>query len=301
MTIEDKLATDVVLAAETTYRCGGPARFFLEAHTEGDVADAYRFARSRNLEILVLGRGSNLVVADAGFPGVVLRLGSGFGEIEMLDGGSVRAGAAVPLPVLARTAVKAGRGGLEFYVGIPGSVGGAVRMNAGCFGSETASVLVEARMFRSGRFDVVAGEDLGFRYRHSNVSGSDLVVGAVFTTRPIDPAEGERAMREVTRWRRDNQPGGTFNAGSVFKNPPGDAAGRVIDELGLKGFRVGGAAVSEKHANFFVADAGATAQDIYELVWAVRRRVGEATGIWLQPEIQFAGPFRESADAGAGP
>ncbi len=301
MTIGDRMARDVLLSDETTYRCGGPARFFFEARSVEDVVAAHRFAGDNGLEVLVLGRGSNLVVADAGFAGVVVRLGGDLAGIDLLDDGLVDAGAAVPLPVLARTAVRAGRGGLEFYVGIPGSVGGAVRMNAGCFGSETGDVVVSARVLRGEEAVTVGSAELGFSYRHSALAPADVVLHARFATTPIDPADGERAMREVTRWRRDHQPGGTFNAGSVFKNPPGDAAGRIIDELGLKGFRVGGAAVSDRHANFFVADPGAAAQDIYDLVWAVRRRVGEATGVWLEPEIRFAGSFRRSGDEEAGP
>jgi UDP-N-acetylmuramate dehydrogenase len=140
----------------------------------------------------------------------------------------------------------------------------------------------------------VAALDLS--YRHSNLTASDIVLFARYRSVDRDPAESESLLREITRWRREHQPGGTLNAGSVFKNPPGDAAGRIIDAVGLKGYRCGGAAVSDRHANFFVADQGACAQDIYDLVWAVRRRVGEAVGVWLEPEIRFAGNFGANDD-----
>jgi len=175
-------------------------------------------------------------------------------------------------------------------------------MNAGCHGVETKDRLQGARVvaLRRGEAFERSPRDLDMRYRHTNLAPDEIVVSAGFRTDPGDPQAISDAMREIIRWRRENQPGGTLNAGSVFKNPPGDSAGRIIDGLGMKGTRVGGAAVSTKHANFFVADDRATAQDVYDLVWSVRRRVGEASGIWLDPEVQFAGPFRRSPDEEAG-
>jgi UDP-N-acetylmuramate dehydrogenase len=195
------------------------------------------------------------------------------------------------LPVLARRAAAAGRGGLEFFVGIPGSVGGAVRMNAGGHGRETAEVLLRARLVDlAGGGDEVErpASDLALGYRCSAVGPSQIVTGADFAVRDASPADCEAAVAEIVRWRREHQPGGA-NAGSVFRNPPGDAAGRIIDALGLKGFRVGGAVVSPKHANFFQADPGATADDVYRLVHAVRGRVREATGLDLEPELRMVG------------
>nr|MCU0280867.1 UDP-N-acetylmuramate dehydrogenase [Acidimicrobiia bacterium] len=189
----------------------------------------------------------------------------------------------------------AGRGGLEFMVGIPGSVGGGVRMNAGGHGSDTAAWLVSARVIdvRRGAVAERPAAALGLSYRHSDLGDGELVVAATFQTLARPRREGEAIMREIVRWRRQNQPGGTLNAGSVFKNPPGDAAGRLIDQAGLKGLRVGGVAVSEKHANFFVAEAGASAQDLYDLVSEVRRRVRERAGVDLEPEVRFVGEFEE--------
>lgn len=287
------------LAGLTTYRFGGPARYFGEVNSESELIEIASAAT--DLPVLVVGRGSNLVVADAGFEGMVIHLGPGFGEIQFDH--DVIAGGAVSLPVLARRCAKEGRGGLEWCIGIPGSVGGAVRMNAGCHGSEVADNLIAARVvdLRVGSAADLSSHDLQLSYRHSRLLQHEVVVNARFRTVDVDPASSEAEIRRITAWRKENQPGGTLNAGSVFKNPSGDAAGRIIDSLGLKGFAIGGAAVSDRHANFFVAGEQATAQDVYELVWAVRRKVGEATGVWLEPEVRFEGEFAPAPDAGAGP
>ena len=196
-------------------------------------------------------------------------------------------------PQLARAAADAGRCGLEFLAGIPGTVGGGVTMNAGGHGSEIADRLVTAAVVdrRTGTTVERTPGDLDLSYRHSNLRPDEIVVAARFSTDACDRGDADGRIREITRWRKEHQPGGTFNAGSVFKNPPGDAAGRLIDEAGLKGLRVGGVAVSAMHANFFTADQDATAQDVWDLIREVRRRVGEQTGIWLTPEIRTAGPF----------
>lgn len=280
------------LAQFTTYKLGGPAHLFVEVHDRSDLEDLLAGLRATPLPVLVLGRGSNVLISDDGFPGVVVHLGSGFSRVERA-GDDVLAGGATPLPHLARTAARLGRGGLEFYVGIPGSVGGAIRMNAGCLGSETAEVLVEAEVFSlaDGATTTRTPALLDLSYRHSNLDDHDIVLEARFQTTATVPAVAEATMRDVSRWRRDHQPGGTLNAGSVFKNPPGDAAGRLIDEAGLKGFRVGSVSVSQKHANFIVADREASARDVYELVTTVRELVKQRTGIELVPEIRFVGDF----------
>ncbi len=284
---EGVLEGGVRLDALTTYKLGGPARYFLEAHDRQDL----EAVTPVDIDVLVVGRGSNLLVADEGFPGLVIRLGRGFGGWDIEDDGVLAAGAAAPLPSIARAAAKAGRGGLEWMVGVPGSVGGAVRMNAGCFGSDTSQALRTAEVLdlRLGEITHRTPAQLEMAYRSTNLTPTEAVLAAAFTTTGTSPEHAEAQMREITRWRKEHQPGGTFNAGSVFKNPPGDSAGRLIDSLGLKGFRVGGVSVSEKHANFFVADPGATARQIFLLVAAVRRRVLEEAGIELVPEIQFAG------------
>lgn len=285
----------VSLAGSTTYKFGGAAAWLAEPSSLSELQAVIEAFAGTN--VLMLGRGSNLVVADKGFDGLVVRLGSGFAEIEVA-GNRVRAGGAVSLPVLARTAVQQGRGGLEWCVGVPGSVGGAVRMNAGCHGSDVAECLKTADVIdlRDGSTRSLTAEDMELAYRSSNLTEHDAVVEATFVTSEIDPEDGASEIRRITQWRREHQPGGTLNAGSVFKNPPGDAAGRIIDDAGLKGLARGGVRVSERHANFFEADPGASAQDVYDLVWAVRKLVGDKTGVWLEPEVRFAGKFEPSPD-----
>ncbi len=301
-TLDELVASGVVrrdapLAPLTTYRFGGPAAYLADVASEGELRRVLEAvaAAPRSLPLFVLGRGSNVVVSDAGFEGLVVRLVGDFLDVTVTDDGDVEAGGGAPLPRVARTAVAHDRGGLEFYVGIPGTVGGAIRTNAGGHGTDTASCLVNAALLDTvrGRISSATPTSLELRYRHSRLRSSDVVLTARFRTVAQPSAEGERRMREITRWRKEHQPGGTFNAGSVFKNPPGDAAGRLIDSLGLKGFRCGQVAVSSRHANFFEAGEGATGQDVFDLVAAVRARVAEATGLWLEPEIQFVGEFRK--------
>ena len=296
---------DVPVAELTTYRVGGPVAVLARVDSPGQLAALAGALADAVPPILVIGRGSNLLVAEAGFPGLGLALGPGFETIDLTPGGAVvRAGGAVPLPVLARRAAGAGRAGLEFFVGIPGSVGGAVRMNAGGHGRETADVLIDADIV-----DLAAGgaagatrraaADLAFGYRRAAVGPTEVVTGATFRTAPGTAAQCEAIVADIVRWRREHQPGGS-NAGSVFANPPGDSAGRIIDSLGLKGLRVGGAVVSAKHANFFQAEAGASADDVHALVAEVRRRVLDATGIALVPELRMVG-FDDSGLLEGGP
>ncbi len=294
-TLEDLVAAgvvarDVPLGPYTTYKSGGAARYFAVCDDIGALSALTDTGELGEMPVLVLGRGSNLVVADAGFDGLVIRLGPSFGGID-IDGPKVTAGSAVSLPLLARASVNAGRTGLEFFVGIPGSVGGAVRQNAGCFGLETKDCLISASIIdlRDGARSIVGPEDLGLSYRHSNLRATDLVTEAVFHTEDGEIEAGLQELRRITRWRRDHQPGGTFNAGSVFKNPGPVAAGELIDSLGLKGLSVGDVSVSTKHANFFVAGPDATSADILKLVNLVKDRVLQQTGTILEPEIQFVG------------
>lgn len=282
---------DVDLAPLTTYKLGGPADLFVEAETPATLEKIARAMLEDPRPLLVLGRGSNLLVADAGFRGVVVRLGSGFAGFGIDPSGVVEAGGSLSLPLLARSASRQGRGGLEWCVGVPGSVGGAVRQNAGCFGHEIVEVLVDADVvgLAGSGLHRRSAEELDLSYRHSNLAPDEVVVSARFATVPVDPDQAADEMRRITRWRRDHQPGGTLNAGSVFKNPPDRAAGAIIDALGLQGFAVGPVRVSPRHANFIEAGAGATAEDVRRLIDAVRTRVREETGRQLEPEIQFVG------------
>lgn len=287
---EGLVVTGVPLGDLTTYKTGGPARFFAEVSERSDLDRLVASGVTTQYPLLVLGRGSNVVVADTGFPGLVIRLGKGFNNI-MVEGTRVTAGAALPLPRLARTAAESGVSSLEFFVGIPGSVGGAVRQNAGCFGTETAERLITAEVIdiQTGEWASMTPKDLGLSYRHSNLEAHQLVTEARFQGEAGDPAVSAEKMRVITRWRRDNQPGGSLNAGSVFKNPEGQAAGALIDSLGLKGLSVGGASVSTRHANFLVAGPGTSAADIHRLAHMVKDRVRAASGTILEFEVQFVG------------
>lgn len=289
------LRQHVPLAPLTTYRIGGEAAWFAEPGDGTELAEVVRAAAEMHRPVLVLGRGSNVVVADTGVDAVVIHLVGDFAEVAIDDEGVVAAGGGAALAKVARASVEAERGGLEFLVGIPGSVGGAVRMNAGCLGTETADVLIDATVVdgRNGDFTVRTPVDLAMAYRFSLVASHDIVVAARFSTQPQPVTEGLARIRKVTRWRKEHQPGGTLNAGSVFKNPPGDAAGRIIDSLGLKGLRRGGAVVSMRHANFFEAEPGTTAQDLYDLAGVVKQLVASTTGIVLEPEVRFLGDFLE--------
>lgn len=292
------LRRHVPLAPLVTYRLGGAAAWYAEPVSEDELTELVAAAGELGVDLVVIGRGSNVVVSDRGLDDLVVRLSGEFADIHVGADGTVTAGSAVPLPRLARHTVDLDRGGLEFFVGIPGSVGGAVRMNAGCFGTETAERLIDARILDIGSGTVSARtpDQLAMRYRSTSLGKTDIVIGARFSSTDQPAAAGRARLREITRWRRDHQPGGTLNAGSVFKNPPGDTAGRLIDQLGLKGFRIGGASVSKRHANFFEAGEGATAQDVHDLVAAVRRRVADATEVVLEPEIAFLGHFAPADD-----
>lgn len=286
----------VPLAPLTTYKLGGPARWFVVAGDARTVERTIEAARAEAVPYVVLGRGSNTVVSDAGFAGLVVQLGGDLSTMHIDDTGTVSAGAAVPLPKLARSCAKQGRGGLEFLVAVPGSVGGAVRMNAGCHGSETGDWLLDVEVYRPGRGVItVTREEMEMSYRHNTLPLEDIVLSARFRTEARSSDESEAIMRAITQWRKDSQPGGTLNAGSVFKNPDDTSAGWLVDSLRLKGMEIGGARVSPRHANFFEAGPAATAQDVYDLVAEVRRRVAAATGVVLEPEIRFVGEFSDES------
>jgi len=287
------VAREVPAADLGTYRLGGPIAVLVRVPNDAALAAVSAVLAEHRPPVLVVGRGSNLLVADRGFAGVGLVLEGDFEAVTVLPGATrAVAGGAVALPVLARRTAAAGASGLEFYVGIPGSVGGAVRMNAGGHGRETREVLVHARLRDvldpARGVTTVATTDLAFGYRTSAVGPTDVVVDAEFAVVPDDPRACADRIDEVVRWRREHQPGGA-NGGSVFRNPPGDAAGRLIDVSGCKGLRVGGAVVSEKHANFIQAESGASADDVHRLVGLVRERVAAATGVTLRPELVMVG------------
>ncbi len=286
-----KVTRDASSAELTTYRCGGPLAVLVRAERDDDLRAISEVVRRTDVDVLVVGRGSNLLVADTGFSGVAIALGGTFEDVTIADDRSgVDAGGAVALPVLARRTAAAGVSGLEFFVGIPGSVGGAVRMNAGGHGADTNDVIVAATVFDLDTAAARRAEraELGLGYRTSALGARSVVTGARFHTHADAPDAASARIDEIVRWRREHQPGGQ-NAGSVFTNPPGDSAGRLIEACGCKGMRIGRAVVSEKHANFFVAEPGAQAADVHALVLEVRRRVEAQTGIAMHPELRFVG------------
>jgi UDP-N-acetylmuramate dehydrogenase len=286
----DRARRDVALGPFTTYKVGGPAALLVQAGSADDLAAVAGAVAETGLDVLVVGKGSNLLVAEAGFGGLALVLGDAFAGVDVA-GTRVRAGGAAALPVVARHTVRAGLTGFEWAVGVPGSVGGAVRMNAGGHGSDMAASLVSAEivdLVAGGAAHTVPAADLALGYRRSAVEPSQVVVAATVGLAVGDRAAGERTLSEIVAWRRANQPGGQ-NAGSVFTNPPGDSAGRLIDVSGCKGLRQGTASVSTKHANFFQADPGGSADDVRALMVEVRTRVAEATGVDLVPETRMVG------------
>ncbi len=295
-----RVQTDYPLSGLTTYRIGGPARVYFEPADVDDVSTLGDLLRQApEIPVLVLGRGSNVLVADSGFPGVVVRLGVAFSWIRGANEGAGRtamvAGSATPLPLLANWAARRGLAGVEFAIAIPGSVGGGVRMNAGAHGGEISDTLSAATVFdlRTAGMDAVPALALDLRYRHSRLTDHDVVLDASFQLTSDDETAVRARMESYRKHRAETQPGAVQNAGSTFKNPPGDAAGRLVEAAGLKGFRVGDVAVSDLHANFFVADEGARAQDVYDLVREVRRLVKERAGVELDPEVRFVGLFEE--------
>ncbi len=282
----------------TTLKVGGPARVLVEAETDADLAAVGRACVDLGVPWLIVGRGSNLLVADRGWHGVAITLGRGFRGVER-DGNRVTVGGAEPLPVLANQLAREGLTGFEFASAVPGSVGGAVRMNAGAHGSEMADVLVSTDVvrLRTGARETWPREQLRMRYRHTDLPDDAVVVSAVLSLAEADADTISEEIAQIRQWRRDHQPINEPNCGSVFTNPEGDSAGRLVDACGAKGLTVGGAQVSEMHANFIVTRPEATAADVRALIRSLRERVAAEHGVWLRPEVVMVGDF---ADEGLG-
>jgi UDP-N-acetylmuramate dehydrogenase len=288
----DRVRTRFPMAPLTTFRIGGAAALYLEPGSGADLAAASEAMRTTGLPVVVLGKGSNVLVSDEGFEGLVLRLGRGY-RWAARDGERLTAGGAMPLPALASVAMHHGLAGAEFGVAIPATLGGAVRMNAGAHGREMAAVVETIDLFRldEGRATSIAGADAGFGYRRSELPDSAIVTGATLSLVVGATTEIRARMDEARAWRRATQPLAEPNCGSVFTNPPGDHAARLIDDAGGKGMREGGASVSEKHANFIVAGPGATADDVVRLIGDVRALVERTSGVRLEPEVRLIGRF----------
>lgn len=283
------LTAGTLLSELTWFRVGGPAQVLFRPADEADLSYFLKNV-DPELTVRVLGLGSNSLVRDGGVEGVVVRLARGFSSVIAEPDHRLRVGAGVPDVRVAHTAAEAGIHGLAFYRGIPGCIGGALRMNAGAHGSETKDCLVEARAVdRQGTVHVVSLSEIGLTYRHSAVPDDWIFTEALYQGTPGDPAAIQEEMAAVAAYRETHQPTKERTGGSTFKNPDGHSAWRLIDEAGMRGFRVGGATVSEKHCNFLINDREATAEDIETLGETVRARVEANSGIVLQWEIKRIG------------
>ena len=302
------VAQDVDLAGYTTLKVGGPAAAMVRAETPEDLLAVAATCAERALPWLIVGRGSNLLIADEGWPGVVVTLGRGFRGVTREPVGpgpagetvEVTAGAAEPMPVLANTVAGWGLGGLAFGVAIPGSLGGAVRMNAGAHGGQMRDVLVAADVVRleGGRAETIAAGDLDMTYRHTTLPADAVVVRARIALQRVDAAPLAAEMADMRAWRRAHQPINVPSCGSVFRNPSQDSAGRLIEAAGMKGHRVGGAEVSQVHANFITVTPGSRAADVRAVIGDVMDAVEQAHGVRLEPEVVMAGFADQATSVG---
>lgn len=276
----------------TTFRIGGPADVFLTPDTQEKLAEAVRFCREHQLPFYVVGNGSNLLVSDQGYRGVILQIYKNLAQVAV-EGVEIEAQAGAMLSVIAKHALAAGLTGFEFASGIPGTLGGAVVMNAGAYGGEMKQVLVSATVLtRDGEVRTVPAEELDLGYRHSCVPGNGwIVLGARLRLEKGDSEQIRSRMEELKTQRVTKQPLDVPSAGSTFKRPEGYFAGKLIMDAGLRGYAVGGAQVSEKHCGFVVNRGGATAQEVVQLIREVQRRVKEDAGVCLEPEVRLLGDF----------
>jgi len=288
-TVRGRLTANAPLAPLVWFKSGGTAEWLFEPRDEQDLVDFLRELDPK-VPVMALGLGSNLIVRDGGVRGVVVRLGKPFAKIEQLDKTSLRCGGGASGILVSSTARDAGIAGLEFLRGIPGTVGGFVRMNGGAYGREVSDILVSARLaLRSGEVVDWPLDKLGYTYRHSQVPGGAVVVGATFRGTPGDPAAIGAEMDAIARAREESQPLRSRTGGSTFKNPPGHKAWALIDAAGCRGLTIGDAQVSEKHCNFLLNLGSASSAEIEALGEEVRRRVEAKTHITLEWEIQRVG------------
>jgi len=287
--VRGRLEPNASLAELTWFRAGGPAEVLFSPADEADLADFLK-ATPKDVPVYVIGVGSNLLVRDGGVPGVVIRLGRAFAEVSEEPDSRVRAGTAALDVRVARFALEKSIDALTFLRGIPGTIGGALRMNAGAYGGETKDILIEARAVdRSGNIHVLSNADMKYSYRHCGAPEDLIFTQALFQGRPGDPAEISAAMDKITESREATQPIKSRTGGSTFKNPPGNKSWQLIDKAGMRGFAVGPAKVSELHCNFLINEGGATAAQIEELGETVRAKVKASSGIELDWEIKRIG------------
>ena len=287
--VRGRIELDKSLAEFTWFRVGGAADVLYSPADEEDLA-SFLAALDDDIPVQVIGVGSNLLVRDGGIPGVVIRLGRGFGQMALEDGARVRSGTSVPDIRLAQFALQQGITLLTFLRGIPGTIGGALRMNAGAHGGETRDILVEARgIDRKGKLHIMSNEDMGYGYRSSTAPADMIFTSALFQGAQGDRDEIKAHMDEITAAREASQPIRSRTGGSTFKNPEGEKSWKLIDAAGMRGFAIGPAKVSEMHCNFLINEGGATAAQIEQLGETVRARVNENSGIDLHWEIKRVG------------
>ena len=289
--LHGRLVANQSLAELTWFRVGGPAQVLFMPEDESDLS-YFLASLPTEIAVTVIGLGSNLIVRDGGVPGVVIRLGRGFGDIA-IEGLTLRAGAAVPDVKVARAAQEAGIAGLSFLRGIPGCIGGALRMNGGAYGHETKDALIDARAVdRAGRVHVLGNGDMGYAYRHCGAPDDYIFTQATFRGECGDPAVIAAEMEKITEAREATQPIKSRTGGSTFKNPPGHKAWQLIDAAGCRGLRIGDAQVSQMHCNFLINLGKATAADIETLGETVRQRVKDHSGVDLEWEIKRIGVLK---------
>lgn len=286
--LRGRLLANQSLAEITWFRVGGPAQVLFTPADEEDLA--YFLASVPHHPVTVIGLGSNLIVRDGGVPGIVIRMARGFADVAIEDEAKIRAGVAVPDVKVARAAADASLAGLAFYRGVPGAIGGALRMNAGAYGGETKDVLIRANaVSRSGEKVAFSNADMGYSYRHCSVPDEYIFTEALFQAKPGSKDEIAAEMENITERREATQPIKSRTGGSTFKNPPGHKAWQLIDAAGCRGLVVGDAQVSELHCNFLINRGNATAADVEGLGEEVRRRVKENSGVELEWEIKRIG------------
>jgi UDP-N-acetylmuramate dehydrogenase len=279
------------LADLTSFRIGGPADYFVVVETEEELCDAMRAAFQADVPAFCLGAGTNLLVSDRGVRGMVVHLGESFRRI-LIDGTSVMVGAAAQFGALVAAVVERGLKGLEFGEGIPGTVGGGLVMNAGAFGGEIARVVTLVHgVSREGEPRALSNDEVKFAYRRTALPPGFVITRVDFNLEAGDRDALRATVAELHAKRAARQPNGVPNAGSVFKNPPGNFAGRLLEGAGLKGVRMGGAAFSDRHANFIVNLGGARADEVRALMEMARQRVGEVSGVWLESEVKLVGDW----------
>lgn len=288
---EVRLHRDALLSEYTTMRTGGPADYLIEPASSEEIIAVYQRALENDLPVFIMGNGSNLLFSDEGFPGVILRLGKAFSSIS-IEHDLISCQAGAMLSAVSRVAADHAFTGLEFASGIPGSVGGAIYMNAGAYGGEISQTLQQAELLIDGRIEIWNKDQMQFSYRHSAMMEQDgIVLSAQFFLSPGSKEAIVETMRDLNERRRAKQPLQYPSCGSFFKRPAGFFAGALIEQSGLKGYSVGGAQVSQQHAGFIINKGGATSKDVFDLMRHVQKTVFEKTGVTLEPEVKLIGSF----------